>query len=175
MKPQCIALLSGLLVAAAANAEPHRSAAKHEHGHGELNVAVEGNRVAIELYVPGMDIVGFEHAAKSNSDKAKVERAIAALEKPGELFQMPDAAGCTTVEAKAQLGQEDDGGNGHTEFHATYIFECKEPTALTSIAFGFFRVFAAAESLSAAVLSDKGQGAFQVTRDKPILYLPGSN
>lgn len=87
----------------------------HEHGVGLMNIAFEGDRVAIELEAPGADIVGFEHPPESAEDRAKVEDAIAHLAKPLDLFVIPDAAGCTVVEAKAALIGEDDHDGDHSE------------------------------------------------------------
>ena len=58
------------------------SSAPHVHGHGTLNIAIEDKRVSMELEVPGMDIVGFEHAPSTDDQKAAVEKAKARLEKP---------------------------------------------------------------------------------------------
>ena len=94
-----------------------RELGSHEHGVGILNIAFEGNQVAIELEAPGADIVGFEHEAKSAEDKAKIDDAIAVLGKPLSLFVLPGAAGCTVAEAKAALLTEDDehGHDDHAE------------------------------------------------------------
>src|SRR5258708_3075099 len=53
-----------------------------QHGRGHLNIAVEGNKVSMELEVPGADIVGFEHAAKTDREKAAVETAKTQLAAP---------------------------------------------------------------------------------------------
>ena len=52
-----------LLMTSARAEEDHRELGPHVHGHGTLNIAIEDKRVSMELEVPGMDIVGFEHAA----------------------------------------------------------------------------------------------------------------
>src|SRR6185369_1509759 len=63
--------LLGLLFIASAVASPafaaeeHRELGVHEHGRGTLNIAIEGNKVTMELEAAGVDIVGFEHAAKT--------------------------------------------------------------------------------------------------------------
>ncbi|OUX32061.1 MAG: hypothetical protein CBE24_03920 [bacterium TMED264] len=40
-------------------AEETRQVDKHEHGVGELNIAIEGNAIDFEFFIPGADIVGF--------------------------------------------------------------------------------------------------------------------
>ncbi|MGI9486920.1 MAG: ZrgA family zinc uptake protein [Geminicoccaceae bacterium] len=41
-----------------------------KHGHNVLNIAIEGDRIEMEMIAPGADIVGFEHVALSEKDKA---------------------------------------------------------------------------------------------------------
>ena len=81
-------------------AEEHRELGPHEHGHGKLNIAIEGNRVSMELEVPGADIVGFEHEASTPDQKAAVEKAKATLSDALAVFKLPAGAGCKLAEAQ---------------------------------------------------------------------------
>ena len=67
-------LLSALVTVSVA--EETRQVDKHEHGVGELNIAVEGNSIDLEFMIPGADIVGFEYKAKSEADIALVNDAL---------------------------------------------------------------------------------------------------
>ena len=115
-----------LLAAGGAMAQDHRELGAHEHGTGQLGIALEGDRIAMELHVPGADIAGFEHAATSDADKATIAAAIEALEQPLTLFVLPEAAGCTVAHAHAALEAEahhdedhaDDEGHDHDADHA---------------------------------------------------------
>ena len=84
----------------------------HEHGHSALNVAIEGDRVEMELIAPGADIVGFEHEAESSEDKAAVEQAEATLGEPLSLFGFADAAGCVVETAAVEIEGEDHDEHG---------------------------------------------------------------
>ncbi|MEL6478091.1 MAG: DUF2796 domain-containing protein [Pseudomonadota bacterium] len=108
-------LMAGVLAGLAAHTahSGQRQLSAHEHGVGTLNIAFEGNSVAMEFEAPGADIVGFEHEAESAEDKAKIEAAIGQLARPMDLFTVPAAAGCTVVEAKAALISGDDHGDDH--------------------------------------------------------------
>lgn len=189
-----LSLLFGLGVAlqcGAASAQ-HRELGAHEHGRGTLNIAMEGARVTMELEVPGADIVGFEHAAKTKKQKAAVEKARTQLEAPLALFVLPAAAGCKVNEAKVGLegGADDhdqgkgkpkpakDAGkdeheHGHSEFRVQYALECTSPGSLTGIEFAYFKTFAAAQKLEVNVITSKGQSKFMVTRAKPRIDLAG--
>lgn len=191
-----LAVLTMTLTATAvvASAQEAREVGAHEHGHGALNIAVDGNRIAMQLEAPGFDIVGFEHAAESTEDRAAIQEAVALLAQPGELFRFPDGAGCSVTEASVELlgGEhhegdahaeeeheahaegEDRGGEArHTEFHAAYGISCDDPDALTAIDFPYFEVFPNAEELELQMVTDAGAGAATVERDAPSLDLAG--
>ncbi|MDJ0630671.1 MAG: DUF2796 domain-containing protein [Rhodobacter sp.] len=109
---------TALALALPAYGEETRELDAHEHGHGALNIAIEGNRIAIELEVPGFDIVGFEYEAESDEDKAAVEAALATLGDPLNLFAVPAAAGCEVTEAVAELHGDEEHHDEHGEDHA---------------------------------------------------------
>ncbi|WP_299351537.1 DUF2796 domain-containing protein [uncultured Shimia sp.] len=95
------------LLATPVLAEGTRELDSHEHGVGELNIAFDGDTIAMEFHAPGADIVGFEYEAQSAEDRASIDAAVAALAKPLELFVMPAAAECSVVQASAGLESED--------------------------------------------------------------------
>ena len=104
----------GLAAAAGAVQAQHREAGAHEHGRGTLNIAVEGTRLTMELEAPGADIVGFEHEAKTQKQKAAVEKAKEQLGAPQALFQLPAAAGCEFEASSVSLeGDRHDDEHGH--------------------------------------------------------------
>jgi hypothetical protein len=196
MKLAAFTVLASALAASPALAEDeHRELGPHEHGHGTLNIAVEKARISMELEVPGMDIVGFEHAAESQDDKAAVDKASKTLGDPLTLFKIPAAAGCKVADAKVKIeaehehehedGDKDhdakedhddhdhEGHEGHNEFHVTYALDCTKPAALTSIAFDYFKSFAGAQKLTVNVVTEKAQNKYEVARDKPNLDLGG--
>lgn len=184
---------------APAAAEQRRELDAHEHGHGSFNIAVEGKTVGLELRVPGADIVGFEHAAKSDKDKAVLKTAKEKLSAPLSLFRLPDAAGCKLTSSFAHYtkdedhakhheehhgkhaGHHDDGDDHlekhakseHAEFHAGYELNCAAPDKLTRVDFAYFGAFKNAEELEVNVITAKGQAQYEVTRAKPKLDLGG--
>jgi len=109
-----------LFLAAPAVASDTRELDAHVHGTSALSIAVEGTRIAMELDAPGADIVGFEHAAKSDADRAAIEAAIAALGDPLALFVLPAEAGCGLVSSEVALLGDDahDHDHDHGEDHA---------------------------------------------------------
>ena len=175
-------------------AEKTRQLDAHEHGVGQLDIAFDGNQISMELHAPGADIVSFEYAAESAEDRAKVDAAVAMLARPLDLFVLTEAAGCTIVQASAELESEegqadhedehDDhedadhqeknvGEAGHTEFHAEYLLACADPGAVTEITFTYFDVFPNALEVEVQLISNKGATSFEVERDAPTLDLRG--
>lgn len=184
-------------------AEEARQADAHEHGVGQLDIAFDGNQIAIELHAPGSDIVGFEYAAENSEDRAAVDAAVAKLAVPLDLFVLPEAAKCSVVQASAELESEDvhveeheeehadddhaeheeehadadheehEEEAGHTEFHAEYLLTCAQPDAATEVSFAYFETFPNALELDVQVVSATGANAFEVERDNPKLDLRG--
>ena len=112
-----ILTLATCALAAPLAAQEHRELGAHEHGVGQLNIAIEGNEVAMELHAPGADIVGFEHAAESDEDKAAVEAALATLSDPLAIFAPSEAAGCVIESVEASLEAEEHEHEEHAEDH----------------------------------------------------------
>lgn len=179
------ALMTAVCVLLAAPAvlaeEEHRALGAHEHGHGTLNIAVEGGTIAFELDVPGMDIIGFEHEPANDAEERAVEKVESALAKGLELFALPEAAGCEQNDADVELSDVEHGATdkdghdagAHNAFHVVYEFACKSVGDVKRIGFGFFKTFPGSAALSVTVVTPKGQSKIEVTRDKPEADLSG--
>ena len=184
-------LVAGVILSATSSlAEETKQLDAHEHGVGQLNIAFSANKIAMELHAHGSDIVGFEYGAKTDADHAAIDTAIETLSDPSKLFVFPKVASCTVIEAKAKLESEDaDHGHddhdddedhddhdeepGHTEFHAEYLLECGNLSAISEITFSYFEIFPNALELEIQVVSDKGATAFEVEREVAKLDLRG--
>jgi hypothetical protein len=179
-------LAGGLLAALAwtAHAEERRELGAHEHGHAKLNLAIDGSALAMEIEAPGMDVLGFEHSAESEQDKAAVAAAKAALADPLALVVPSPAAGCRVVEATVNLLQEEheheeEGEAGadyhdepmHSEFRGQYALECSDPGALAQLSFVWFDRFPNARAVEVTVLDARGQSSWEVERGDPPLTI----
>ena len=163
--------------------DEHRQLGPHQHGHGSLEIAVEGNRVTLELEAPGADIAGFEHDASTPEQKAVLEKAKATLADPLALFKLPPAAGCKVTEAKVEIERDHHGrcegprrrriARRTPSFDAEYTLECASPEALTSIDFQYFKAFPNARELGVMLTTPKGQTKLDVSREKPLIDLGG--
>ena len=104
-------ILSAMISVAAA--EETRQVDKHEHGVGELNIAIEGSSINLEFMIPGADIVGFEYKAKSDEDISLVNTALTKFDDFSNIFTIPNAANCNLVEAEIAINQGDDHDDEH--------------------------------------------------------------
>ena len=104
-------ILSAMISVAAA--EETRQVDKHEHGVGELNIAIEGSSINLEFMIPGADIVGFEYKAKSVEDISLVNTALTKVDDFSNIFTIPNAANCNLVEAEIAINQGDDHDDEH--------------------------------------------------------------
>ncbi|AKA22188.1 DUF2796 domain-containing protein [Pseudomonas chlororaphis] len=166
----------------------HGSLGAHEHGVARLNAALDGQTLELELESPAMNLVGFEHAASTDADKAKVAAVRALLDKPLALFSLPPAAGCVVAQQElesplfgdqpeaADHDEDEDhdatdkaaGGHEHhhehSEIHAHYQFTCATPGALKSLDLaGLFKTFPATQKIQVQLISPSGQQGLEAT------------
>ena len=90
-----------------------RALEAHQHGHGILNIAIEGQTLWIELEAPGADIVGFEHPARSDEDKAAIDAAKSLLGEPFSLLGVP--ASCALDDQTVALIGDESHHDDHDE------------------------------------------------------------
>lgn len=159
----------------------HGSLGAHEHGVGRLNAVLDGQTLELELQSPAMNLVGFEHAATTDADKAKVAAVRAQLEKPLALFSLPKAAGCVVAsqalesplfgdkpEADDDHDHDEDAKgehhHDHSEIHAHYQFTCPTPGALNTLDLAnIFNTFPATQKIQVQLISPSGQQGVEVT------------
>jgi len=177
------ALLPGFVLAAEQHDHDHHdSLGAHEHGAAELDAALDGSMLEIELRSPAMNLVGFEHAPSSDADKRKIADARERLEQPDALFGLPAAAGCKLAETELESplfegeahdhnhGDEHDGDHEsqHSEIHAHYHFDCATPQAIQALDLqALFKAFPGTKKIQAQLIGPNGQRGAQLDADQP--------
>ncbi|MDZ5431562.1 DUF2796 domain-containing protein [Pseudomonas fluorescens] len=157
----------------------HGSLGAHEHGVGRLNAVLDGQTLELELQSPAMNLVGFEHAATTDADKAKVAAARAQLEKPLALFNLANAAGCVVASQELESplfgdkpdadddhdkDAKDEHHHDHSEIHAHYQFSCATPGALKTLDLAnIFNTFPATQKIQVQLIGPGGQQGVEVT------------
>ena len=173
-------------------AEETRQVDKHEHGVGELNIAIQSNTMVLEFMIPGADVVGFEYEAKSEQDKATVSAALTQFDDYNNIFIIPANSKCILISSKININQEDehdehdehddhDGHDdhdehqeeAHNEFYAKYTFECGDIKSLDLLEFPYFETFSNSGELEVQFGSEIGSTSFEVEAVSPIINIEG--
>ena len=167
-------------VGAAAEKRRHDA---HVHGVAEINIAVEGTKATVEFRAPAESVMGFEHEAKSESDKKKRDAALEQLRaKGGHMVVFDLKLGCKSsdmktaiVEARADStkahaskdAHKDQKKSGeHREVHGTFSVACDKPLAGSRVRFGVSKVFRDIQEIKVQVLGDSGQSGATIKKDK---------
>ncbi|TDF85914.1 DUF2796 domain-containing protein [Pseudomonas sp. H9] len=183
MRRLFLALPLALLPLAAAHAHEdhdhdhdHGSLAAHEHGVARLNAVLDGKTLELELDSPAMNLVGFEHVASSDADKAKVAAVRSQLEQPLTLFTLAKSANCSISDQELQsplFGDTpavDEDGHDHSDINAHYRFICENPDQLKALDLGpLFNAFPATRKIQLQLIGPSGQQGVEATPDKATL------
>jgi len=185
--------LACLLVVGPVAAE-RRDHEAHVHGSAGMDVAALGSDVEISLRSPAMNIVGFEHAPRTEEQRRRFHEAREVLRDGGRLFAFPGAS-CRLDESQVRRdfgeredehdheehedeGGHDDSEHGHTEggdepahseIHARYGFRCEGRVETIEVA--LFDAFPDTGEIHVQYLTDDSQGAQTLTPDAPVLRL----
>eukprot|EP01034_Spumella_vulgaris_P009916 gene9916-12584_t len=152
----------------------HGSLDAHEHGVGRLNAVLDGKALELELESPAMNLVGFEHLATTDADKAKLAAARKQLEQPLVLFSLPkppelesplfgdkpDDDHDHATDGKGAAAHDHD----HSEIHAHYQFTCTTPAALKTLDLAnIFNTFPATQKIQVQLIGPSGQQGVEAT------------
>lgn len=161
--------------------DEHGSLDAHEHGAAQLNIVLDGKALELQLESPAMNLVGFEHAASSVADKAKVAAVREQLQQPLSLFGL-GAGECSlsqhTLESPlfAEPGHDHDHdhesshGSEHSEIHAHYTFSCQTPDKLQQLDLReLFKRFPATAKIQVQLIGPNGQQGETLTAAQPTL------
>ena len=116
--------LSSTLIAGSALAEIERQHAPHVHGVATGNLSIDNGDLRIELEIPGVNLIGFEHEPRTDEQQAALDGALGFL-RVGEWVQADPRGGCELASVNAHThgfgsnGDYDDHDhdNGHHHDH----------------------------------------------------------
>ncbi|VFM99451.1 MAG: Protein of unknown function (DUF2796) [Candidatus Kentron sp. G] len=110
-----IFILTALFTAGPTLAEP-----AHRHGVADLDIAFSGKKIAIELHSPAHNILGFEHAPRTDAERERLAEDLSRLKEANSLFGLPDTAGCKLESVVIDNPFEPENGpeaGHHGEYH----------------------------------------------------------
>lgn len=143
----------------------------HQHGVAKLEVAVDGNSLAIHLESPLANLVGFEHVPAKDREKRLAWNLLEALRQGDGFFLPTVAAGCKLAEARvvAPVLEGQAGEGQHADLDADWRYTCSQPARLTGMKVGLFAKYPGIKRLEAVVVTGQGQKAFRLTGGMPFL------
>ena len=98
-------------VALAASEDGHREHDPHEHGHGALDIALEGEELVAELRIPAVNVVGFEHAPRDDAEREAVHEAVVRFANAAAVLVPAADAECELEDAEVEIAGTDRDGN----------------------------------------------------------------
>ena len=164
-----LALSTTLFAAAAAIAGTAHAHGPHVHGAATLDVALDGERLELQLDAPGASLVGFEHGSRDDAERAALAQAKALLAAPARWIALPAAAGCTLESASAAYGTDTRGDDSHDQpdehaaFDARSAWRCAEPASLTMLDVTLFAAFPRLERITANLVLPDRQDSRELT------------
>jgi hypothetical protein len=134
MQKHRLATLSALMVSlsgsiAISEEEFHQEGA-HEHGHVTLNVALQGDLLAIELDAPVANVLGFERAPRDAAEIRFSASQDTWLRSGRDAIGVPRAARCQLEKSAVSSPDWARSGGDHRDYRASWRFRCTAPAAL---------------------------------------------
>ncbi|WP_373508142.1 DUF2796 domain-containing protein [Thiocapsa sp.] len=184
------ATMTGLGVAGVrAEDAGQRQQGAHVHGIAHMTLAAEGPKVLVEVTSPAASLIGFEHAPRTDEERATLALAKENLEAGDAMIRLNIEARCRleAAEIDAEFADSeqsehgthahdqgtDHGEDGHADFHVVYTFACDRPEELGSAALGLFSGFPALERVLFQYVTAEGQGGAELTPRAPVvLFVP---
>lgn len=155
-----------LLVAMAASAGEH-SLGAHEHGAVKLALAVEKNMMEIDLDGPSETFIGFEHAPKTDKEKAILNGTKNQWEKKLlTLISLPEALGCQISEASLGLVIE----GVHADLEAKAKITCAKDLAGASASIALIKSFWKIKKLKVDIVSASAS-TIEITKPVQVIKL----
>ncbi len=146
----------------------------HEHGVAELRVAIAGNTLQIEFESPLDNLVGFEHAPRSDAERMALAQAEVILKGVERIVTLPAKAACAVLRteleqpfAESSVGSD----SGHAEMSVVHTLQCATPSALTGLEVRLFEQFPRIREIRAERASPRGQVAAKLTPKQRMLSL----
>lgn len=167
--------LSTALLLSAASAGAHEA---HVHGVGKLDVALDGKTLSLHLDSPLVNLIGFEHAARSAKDKQAAQAMAKTLRNADTVFVTTPSAECKLTEVKlisaaiepALLGEKaaatraaGEDHDGHADLDGDFTFQCAHPELLQKVDVKLFDAFKGFNSIDVQLVTGKRQGAAKLT------------
>ena len=153
-----LALSAALLVPTLAAAQAH---AAHEHGKVAVDIAIERDQLVLQIDTPLDNLLGFERAPRSATEKQAADAAVARLRAPDGWLRIDPQADCKLADValeSAALGLGGAAAEGeHAELEGTLTYRCTDATRAAWIDLTLADTFTRVRSLQVQVAGPQGQ------------------
>jgi Protein of unknown function (DUF2796) len=148
---------------------PSDAAPAHVHGLVQLDVAVDGPTVVIEMSSPLDNLIGFERAPRNDAEQKILDDAVARLRGADPLFKIDPVANCklgpVTLRSEvlglgkpyAAPAPPPGAGEGHADLEASFAFNCTNAVAARYIEVGLFSAFKGMRQIDVQIAAPQGQ------------------
>ena len=160
----------------------------HVHGLSELTIAIENKTLEIEIISPSINLVGFEHKAKTKRDIATVKKVIKQLNNQNNVIYF-SGGNCLLIDKSIDVSSiidehylKNKTHNNHDEHqhenHANhydivsyYHYHCEKASTLTTITVNMFDHFLGINQIAARWVTEQQQGSKTLSPTKNIIKL----
>lgn len=156
----------------------------HVHGFVTYDIAQDGKDLEVDIYAAGMDVVGFEHDANTEQEKAAINQAHQLLSDYSSILDISPEAQCLVTDnevnlVKSSLNQQASNTkrnpfvehSTHSSFEIKYRFNCQKPEQLQQIDTAWFEHFPSTKAISANYFTDTAQNAAELDKDHTSVHL----
>ena len=116
----------------------------HVHGVAKMDIAVEAKKITVNFETPLDNLVGFERAPRTDSERKRADDAVARLRAGDQMFKFDPAAGCKLARveltsAALKLGPAGAAAKeGHADLEGVWEFDCTDATLARHVDVGLF-------------------------------------
>lgn len=149
----------------------------HQHGVVQLDIAVDANRITVQLSSPLDNLLGFERAPRNDAERRRVASMLTVLR--GAPFVIDPAGACRPGavqlnSAALQLGQPDPAEQqaGHADIDASFEFECSAAARAGFVDTTLFERFAGIQRIDVQLATPRGQRKLTLARPAQRIVLP---
>ncbi len=161
----CTALALALLPLALpgpARAQGAAGHGAHVHGVVQVNVAVQGHKLSVELEMPLNSLVGFEHRPRTETQRQAAQAAVQQVKQAAAWLKPDNAAQCTLSSSEVQAQALEPAKPGaaeqtHADLEARFEFSCAAPDRLAGLDVLLFDRFGRVQQLQVQVAGAKTQ------------------
>jgi hypothetical protein len=149
----------------------------HQHGVATLDIAVDARQIVVQFDTPLDNLVGFERAPRTDSERKRADEAVARLKDGDALFKFDPAAGCKLARASLHSPALGLGGQGaapaqgaHAELQVSWEFVCADAAKAAHVDVGLF-AFNQLKRVQVQLALPKGQAKRELKRPNGRLLL----